>query len=63
MPPQPERKRVWASVEKEPETVISEANDQALHRDPHREKNWVALVDGNKTQLHLLNQKGEQTAD
>ena len=56
MPPQPERKRVWASVEKEPETVISEAFDEALHRDPHREKNWVALVDGNKTQLHLLNQ-------
>ncbi len=59
-PPQPEGKRVWASLEKEPKTVISEAFDEALHRDPHREKNWVALVDGNKTQLHLLQQLAQK---
>ncbi len=55
-PTQPEAKRVWATLEKEPETEISEAFDEAIHRDPHQEKNWVALVDGNKTQLNLLNQ-------
>lgn len=54
--PRPEGKRVWASLVKEPETVISEAFDEALHRDPNQQKNWVALVDGNKTQLRLLQQ-------
>ena len=54
--PRPEGKRVWASLVKEPETVISEAFDEALHRDPSQQKHWVALVDGNKTQLCLLKQ-------
>ncbi|AFW93183.1 hypothetical protein ANA_C10382 [Anabaena sp. 90] len=54
--PRPEVKRVWASLVKEPETVISEAFDEALHRDPNQQKHWVALVDGNKTQLRLLKQ-------
>jgi hypothetical protein len=52
--PRPQGKRVWASLVKEPETVISEAFDEALSRDPHQQKNWVALVDGNQTQLRLL---------
>lgn len=52
--PRPEGKRVWASLVKEPQTVIAEAFDEALHRDPNQQKNWVALVDGNKTQLRLL---------
>jgi hypothetical protein len=54
--PRPEDKRVWASVVKEPETVIGEAFDEALARDPQRQKQWVALVDGNHTQLRLLQQ-------
>lgn len=54
--PRPEAKRVWASVIQEPETVIGEAFDEALSRDPNQQKNWVALVDGNQTQLRLLNQ-------
>ena len=55
-PPRPraEQKRVWASLEKEPEQVIDEALAEARHRDPEYEKTWVALVDGNKSQIRIL---------
>lgn len=59
-PPRPEGKRVWASLVKEPAQIISEAFDEALHRDPNQQKNWVALVDGNKTQLRLLKQLAQK---
>jgi len=52
--PKPEHKRVWASPEKEPEEVIRAAFEEALRRDPERKKTWVALSDGNETQLCLL---------
>ncbi len=52
--PRPEQKRVWASLEKEPEQVIEEALAEAHHRDPEYEKTWVALVDGNKPQIRGL---------
>ena len=53
--PRPIGKSVWASLTKQPELVISEAFDEALHRDPNKQKRFCALVDGNKTQLSLLN--------
>ena len=31
--------------------VIGEVFDEALRRDPNQQKQWIALVDGNKTQL------------
>lgn len=52
--PRPERKRVWASLEKEPEEVIREAFEEARLRDPSGEKTWVALVDGNRDQIRIL---------
>ena len=52
--PRPEQKRVWASLEKEPEQVIEETLAEARHRDPEYEKTWVALVDGNKSQIRIL---------
>lgn len=52
--PLPERKRVWASLEKTPEQVIAEAFDEAERRDPLHQKTRVALVDGNKTQIRIL---------
>jgi hypothetical protein len=52
--PRPEKKRVWASLEKEPEQVIDDAFKEAWRRDPERRKTWVALVDGNETQLRIL---------
>ena len=53
--PRPEQKRVWASLEKEPEQVIADALQEADNRDPAHQKIWVALVDGNKNQLSILN--------
>lgn len=54
--PRPQGKRVWASLTKEPEEVITEAFEEALRRDPERKKPWVAVVDGNDTQLRILKQ-------
>lgn len=52
--PKPQNKRVWASVAKEPEEVFREAFVEALSRDPDRKKTWVAVVDGNATQIEIL---------
>jgi hypothetical protein len=52
--PRPEDKRVWASVRQSPEQVIRQAFEEARRRDPQHTKHWVALVDGNRTQLGLL---------
>lgn len=58
--PRPIGKRVWASLVKQPEKVIKEAFDEALHRDPNRNKRFCALVDGNKKQLSLLKKFAKQ---
>jgi len=58
--PRPEQKRVWASIVKEPEQVISDAFAEAFHRDPSREKHWVALVDGNNNQIEILKRKARE---
>jgi hypothetical protein len=52
--PVPEHKRVWASLAHPPAAVIAELFDEAQHRDPRHRKQWVALVDGNETQIELL---------
>ena len=52
--PVPEKKRVWANLEKDVEPVLRDVFAEAIRRDPRREKKWVALVDGNPTQLRLL---------
>jgi len=54
--PRPENKRVWASLEKTPEQVIEKMFEEADYRDPRHLKKWVALVDGNPTQIRLLRQ-------
>ncbi len=58
--PKPKDKRVWASLEKTPEEVIGQAFEEAQRRDPSHEKQWVALVDGNKTQLKILPQMAKR---
>ena len=55
--PRPEDKRVWASVEREPEQVIFEIFQEGQARDPRHEKQWVALVDGNKKQLRVMKEQ------
>jgi exonuclease VII small subunit len=52
--PRPEKKRVWASLEKTPEEVIEKAFEEAASRDIEHRKNWVGLVDGNKPQIRIL---------
>jgi hypothetical protein len=46
-------KRVWASVEHDPQVVIDEAFREAEARDPKHRRIWVVLLDGNKDQLAL----------
>ena len=58
--PKPEQKRVWASLEKEPHQVIADAFDEAHRRDPNQDKRWVALVDGNNTQIDILKRVAKQ---
>ena len=41
-------------MKKKPEEIIQEAFTEAQNRDPNHEKNWVALVDGNNTQINIL---------
>ena len=52
--PRPQHKRVWASLEQEPREVLQEAFREALQRDRQGNQRWVAVVDGNKTQLTIL---------
>jgi hypothetical protein len=52
--PRPEHKRVWASIDKPAKAVIEQMFQEALARDPARDKRWVALVDGNLSQLALI---------
>jgi hypothetical protein len=52
--PQPEHKRVWASLGNSPEKVIAAMFDEAEHRDAKGKKRWIALVDGNRPQIEYL---------
>lgn len=47
-------KRVWASVERDSETVIAEAFQEALQRDPMQLRQWVILIDGHPHQIKLI---------
>lgn len=49
--PKPRRKRVFASLKKTPRQVVGETFNEAARRDPAHQHRWVALVDGNKTQI------------
>ena len=55
--PQPQGKRVWASVRQAPHAVIAEMFDEARGRDPEGTRPWVVLVDGQEHQLRLLRQE------
>ena len=52
--PRVRNKRVWASVERDSETVILEAFQEALQRDPKQSRQWVILVDGHPHFAHCL---------
>jgi hypothetical protein len=52
--PEPQNKRVWASVEKDRKQVVAELFDDAEILDPNHSKDWVALVDGLKHPIELF---------
>lgn len=52
--PRPVAKRVWASLEKSPLEVTECVFDEALRRDPTKQKQWVFLVDGDLKQLRRV---------
>ena len=52
--PRPENKRVFASLEKEPEEVIAEMFAEAERRDPEHGRRRVIVVDGAEHQLKLI---------
>ena len=51
--PRAQNKRVWASVDKPLKVVVQQCFDEALSRDPDRQRTWVYLVDGNKEQIRV----------
>jgi len=53
-PPRPRRKRVWASVQREPEAVVAEVFAEARVRDPAQQREWAVLVDGQEAQLRYI---------
>ena len=52
--PPVQNKRVWASVERDPERVISEAFEEALQRDPEQRRQWIVLIDGQPAQRKII---------
>lgn len=60
--PRPEHKRVAASLVETPQQMLEEAFREALCRDPNHHKTWVAVVDGNQTQLDLLKKLARKLA-
>jgi hypothetical protein len=51
--PKVRNKRVFASVERDPQLVIDETFSDAQARDPEHRRTWVVLLDGNKDQIAL----------
>jgi hypothetical protein len=58
--PKPRDKRVWASVKRAAREVIREAFDEALRRDPHQQRRWVVLIDGDLKQLGAVKQEAKR---
>jgi hypothetical protein len=58
--PRPEDKRVWASVKQPLDEIVIQAFDEAARRDPNQTKQWVALVDGDESQLGTMKQAAKE---
>jgi len=53
-PPKTQGKWLTASVTDDIPAVIAAAFDEAVRRDPGHERTWIALVDGNNTQIDAI---------
>jgi hypothetical protein len=51
---------VWASLEQSPHEVVTAMFDEAAQRDPKGQKLWIALVDGNESQIEHLQRLAEE---
>lgn len=52
--PKPVAKTLWASLEKPMKAVIEAGFEEAVRRDPEHRAEWVALVDGDPTQIAYI---------
>jgi hypothetical protein len=52
--PSPVCKRVWASIDKLPVKVTEAIFDEAMLRDPQKQKKWICLIDGDPRQLNRI---------
>jgi hypothetical protein len=52
--PLPENKRTWARVEADQGTVIDQAFEEAVRRDPDQKMRWVVLIDGQEDLLRQV---------
>jgi hypothetical protein len=61
-PPRPKvsHKRIWASVVKDVDQVIAQVFDEAVGRDPRRERTWAAVADGNGPQIAAFEAEARQ---
>ena len=53
-PPKTQGRWLNASVTDDIPAVITAAFDEAERRDPHHQRTWIALVDGNNTQIQAI---------
>jgi hypothetical protein len=60
--PRPSFKRVWASLELSFETVVCDMFTEAINRDPQKDKEWIALVDGDPKQIQYLEKHAKNHA-
>lgn len=52
-------KRVWASLEKDPDVVMDDVFFEACRRDPKHRRDWVFLVDGDPHQISRIHDFAE----
>ena len=60
--PRPSFKRVWASLELSFETIVCDMFTEAINRDPQKDKEWIALVDGDPKQIQYLEKHAKKHA-
>jgi hypothetical protein len=60
--PRPSFKRVWASLELSFETIVCDMFTEAIHPDPQKDKEWIALVFGSPKQIQYLEKHAKKHA-
>lgn len=58
--PKPVAKRLWASLEQAMKAVIEAGFEEAVRRDPAHQAEWIALVDGDTTQIDYIQQAAKK---